>query len=120
MQKLNEIEIAQSYIGKTYDIKKLLTVSYQNGDNRYKVDCYNYRKELLDLFGITSALLEKWGCYGIEVSVFINIKDNKIESCGIDKCKYSCSGHGRPTVKVLKPTQQEIRIFKRIMEYITI
>lgn len=119
MKKLDELVLAQSYIGKSYDIKKLLTVSYQNGDNRYIADCHNYKKELLDLFGITSTLLEKWGFYGIEVSIFINIKGNEIENCGIDKCK-SCGGHGRPTVKVLQPTQQELRIFRRIMEYVTI
>ena len=119
MKKLDELEIAQDFIGKPCDREKLSKVSYKNGDNRYIADCHNYSKELLDLFGITSTLLEKWGFYGTEVSVFINIKGNEIESCGMDKCKYS-SGHGRPTAKVLKPTQQELRIFKRIIEYITI
>ena len=120
MNKLDDIILAQSYVGKSYDIDKLLSVSYQSGDNRYKADCHSYNEELLNLFGITSILFEGWGCFGIELSIFINTKDNRIESCGIDKCKYSCGGHGRPSVKVLKPTQQEIRIFKRIMEYIAI
>lgn len=117
---MKELVIAQSYIGKSYDIKKLLTVSYQNGDNRYIADCHNYKKELLDLFGITSTLLDNWGYSSIELSIFINIKDNKIVSCGMDKCRNTCCGHGRPSVKVLKPTQQEIRIFRRIMDYVTI
>lgn len=120
MKKLDELEIAQAYIGKPCDREKLSKVSYKNGDNRYITDCHNYKEELLDLFGLTSTLLEKWGFYGTEVSVFINIKGNEIENCGIDKCKYSCGGHGRSTVKALKPTQQELRIFKRIMEYISI
>lgn len=120
MKKLDELEIARSYTGKSYNSEKLSKVSYKNGDNRYISDCHNYREELLDLFGITSTILEKWGFYGIELSIFINIKGNEIESCGVDKCKYSCSGHGRPNVKVLQPTQQELRIFKRIMEYVTI
>ena len=120
MKKLDEIEIAQYYKGKPYDIQKFLKVSHQNGDNRYIADCHNYKNDLLDLFGITSTLLENWGCRGIELSIFINIKDNEIESCGMDKCKHSCSGHGRPSVKVLQPTQQEIRLFKRIMDYVTI
>lgn len=120
MNKLDVLSIARSYIGKSFDIEKLSKVAYKNGDNRYIADCHNYKEELLDLFGITSTLLERWGFYGIEFSIFINIKGNEIESCGMDKCKYSCSGHGRPSVKVLKPTQQEIRIFRRIMDYITI
>jgi len=119
MNKLDELAIARSYIGKPYDIEKISKVSYKHGDNRYIADCHNYKEELLDLFGITSPLLEGWGFYGIEFSVFINIKGNEIESCGIDKCKYSYSGHGRPTVKVLHPNQQEIRIFRRIMECVT-
>lgn len=119
MKTLNEHEMAQSYAGKPYDIQKLSTFAYQNGDNRYTSDCHNYKSDLLDLFGITTTLLENWGYYGIELSIFMNIKDNEIESCGIDKCKYSCGGHGRPKVKVMHPTQQEIRIFKRIMDYVT-
>ncbi len=119
MKTLDDIVLAQSYAGKLYDMNRLLRVSYQSRDDRYIADCHSYRKELLDMFGITSILFDGWGYSGIELSIFINIKDNRIESCGIDKCKYSCGGHGRPSVKVLKPTQQEIRIFKRIMEYIT-
>ena len=120
MEKLHEHDIAQAYKGKPFDIEKLSIVASKNGDNRYIAGCHNYKGELLDLFGITSILLERWGFYGIEFSVFINIKGNGIESCGIDKCKYFCSGHGRPSVKVLQPTQQEIRVFKRVMEYIVI
>ena len=120
MEKLHEYDIAQAYKGKPFDIEKLSKVAYKNGDNRYIADCHNYKEELLDLFGITPTLLEKWGFYGIEFSVFINIKDDEIESCGMDKCKNTCGGHGRPKVKVLQPTQQEIRIFRRIMEYLTI
>lgn len=120
MKKLDELEISQAYKDKSYDKEKLSSVSYQNGESRYIANCHNYKRELLDLFGITANLLENWEYHGIELSVFINIKGNVIESCGVDKCKYSCSGHGRPTVKVLHPTQQELRIFIRIMEYITI
>lgn len=120
MEKLHEQDIAQAYKDKPFDIEKLSKVASKNGDNRYIAGCHTYKEELLDLFGITSTILERWGFYGIEFSVFINIKGNEIESCGIDKCKYSCSGHGRPSVKVLKPTQQELRIFRRIMDYITI
>lgn len=119
MEKLHEHDIAQAFIGKTYDRDKLSKVAKQNAENRYIAECHTYKNDLLDLFGITSTLLENWGYHGIELSIFITIKDNKIENCGMDKCKCSCSGHGRPKVKVLHSTQQEIRIFKRIMENIT-
>lgn len=120
MKKLDEREIALSYAGKPYNTEKLLTVPFENGDNRYIAYCHNFKEEHLDLFGITPTLLEKWGFCGIEVGVFIIIDGTKIKNCGLDKCKYSCPGHGRPRVKVLQPTQQEIRIFKRIMNYVTL
>ena len=119
MEKLHEHDIAQAFIGKAYDRDKLSKVAKQNAENRYIAECHTYKNDLLDLFGITSTLLENWGYHGIELSIFITIKDNKIENCGMDKCKCSCSGHGRPKVKVLKPTQQEIRLFRRVMDYVT-
>ena len=119
MKKLDEREIAQSYAGKPYDTEKLLDVPFENGDNRYIAYCHNFKKELLDLFGITPTILEKWESCDVELSVFINTDGTEIKNCGLDKCKYSCPGHGRPRVKVLKPTQQEIRIFRRIMNFVT-
>lgn len=119
MKKLNERDIAQGYTGKPYDMEKLLSVSYQNGNNRYIADCCNYQEELLNLFGITPTLLEYWGYYGIKFSIFINVENNMVCSCGIDKYKGIGGYHGRPSVRVLTPTQQEIRIFRRLIDYIT-
>ena len=119
MKKQDECEIAQSYIDKSYDTEKLLTAAFENDDNRYIAYCHNFKEEHLDLFGITPTLLENWEFCDVELSVFINTDGTKIKNCGLDKCKYSCPGHGRPRVKVLKPTQQEIRIFRRIMDFVT-
>ena len=89
MKKLNEYDIVQSYINKPFDIEKLLTISYKNGDNgnRYISDCYNFKKDLLDLFKITPTLLERWGYYGIEFSIYIFSEDGKISNCYISKYK---------------------------------
>jgi hypothetical protein len=127
MEKLNEREIAQGYAGKPVNREKLLTVSYQNGTffpekyPRYVADCYKYEQELLELFGITPILLDRWGYYGIEFSVYIYVDDGRIVNCAIDKFKNTyCGGHGRPSGYGLTPSQQEIRIFRRIMDYISI
>lgn len=126
MKQLDERKIAQSYVGKPFNKEKLLTVSYQNGEShpekypRFIAKCYKYEKELLELFGITHTLFEKWGYYGIEFSVCIYIDDGKIVNSAIDKYKNTyCGGHGRPSGYGLIPSQQEIRVFRRIMDYIT-
>lgn len=126
MKQLEEHKIAQSYVGKPFNREKLLTVSYQNGEShpekhpQFIAKCYKYEKELLELFGITHTLFERWGYYGIEFSVIIWINDGKIVACTIEKWKNTYSGgHGRPSGYALIPSQQEIRIFRRIMDYIT-
>ena len=126
MNKLNEYEIAQSYIGKTVNIERLLTVSYQNGKSypegypRYIADCYNYDKKLLNLFNITPLLLENWGYYGIQFSIYLYVENEKVCECKIFKYKETYGGyHGRPSGYELTSSQQELRIFRRIMDYIT-
>ena len=126
MNKLNQFEIAQSYIGKTVNIERLLTVSYQNGKSypecypRYISDCYNYDKKLLDLFNITPLLLENWGYYGIQFSIYLYVENENVYKCKIFKYKETYGGyHDRPQTHVLTPTQQELRIFRRIINYIT-
>lgn len=126
MKRLDELEIAQGYIGKTFNRENLLAVSYQNGTSypekhpRFISDCYHYKQEFLELFGITPLLLESWGYRGIEFSVYVYIADGMITGCKIFKYKNTyCGGHGRPSGSELLPSQQEIRIFRRIMDYIT-
>ena len=118
--KLNERDIAQAYVGKAYDNNRLLTVSYANGTDRYISDCYNFKKDQLGLFGITPTLLERWGYYGIEFTIYIYVAEGRIGGCKVSKYKNTyCGGHGRPSGYELHPTQQELRIFKRVMDYVT-
>jgi hypothetical protein len=59
-------------------------------------------------------LHERWGYSGTYFDVFIDILDFNILDCRIYKEK-DTGFRSRP----LNPTQQEIRIFKKIMDYIT-
>lgn len=128
MHKLNEREIASNYIGKPFSREKLLAVSHQNGTSypenhpRFIATCHHYKQDLLELFGITDRLFESWGYYGIEFSVYIYTDCGKITGCKIFKYKDRSYwiGHGRPSGCELIPSQQEIRIFRRIMDYIII
>ena len=136
MKKLNEREVAKCYVGKTVDSEKLLPMFHNNGENR-AYDIYTYKpiegyftnhiaycscfdKETRDQFGITPLLHERWGYAGIDFNVYIYVANGEIKACKIFKYK-ECSGgyHGRPSGYELTPSQQEIRIFRRIMDYIT-
>ena len=120
MKRLDDYEIAQSYIGKSVNFDKLLTAFTENGDGGEEYVAYldQFNNHQCSLFKLTPTLSDRWGYYGIQFSVFLDIKDNKVYSCEIEKYRES-EGFGRPQTYVLTLTQQEIRIFKRIMDYIT-
>lgn len=117
MKKLNVKEIAQSYIGKSINTEKLLELFHNDGN--YIARCEQFNNEKRDLFNITPALTEYWGYHGIEFWVYLIMENTQVLNCTISKVKYTGGYHGRPTVHVLSPTQQEIRVFRRIMDYIT-
>lgn len=136
MAKLDERELTRSYLGRTCCAENLSKAFSANGTHNvdiyedgkfrripecamYIADCYNYTEELQNTFGITPVLLERWGYYGIEFSVYIYIKDGTICNCKVSKYKNTyCGGHGKPSGYELLPTQQELRIFKRVMDYV--
>ena len=138
MKKLDELEIARSYLGKTCDTDKLShsfkdnglchVDAFENGRINRTSDCTmyiaycNYFDEVeWDLFRLTDILHDKWMYEGIDFRVNVYIKDNVIVKSNIFKYKETCCGyHGRPSGYELLPTQQELRLFKRIMEYIAI
>jgi len=128
MKKLDEYEIAQSYVGKAVNEKHLQRTFTSNGSNgEYIAYCNNCDEEECNLFGITDVLLDKWEFCGIDFRVYILVKDGKIADDNryyrtrnkILKYKETYGGHGRPSGYELTPTQQEIRIFRRIMDYVT-
>lgn len=114
--KLNEREISGSYIGRRYSDEKLQTIAYPNGCNKSQYICSNadFKAEHFELFGITPRLNETWQYYGTDFSVYIDVKDGAIKDCRIYKARVTWSGRCYPN----KATQQEIRIFKRIMDYV--
>jgi hypothetical protein len=123
MGKLNECEIAQAYEGKSINTERLLKLfdenGKHNGNDNYIARCERFDSEELALFNITPALTEYWGYYGIEFWIYLNIDNNKVYNCALSKFRYTGGYHGRPSGHGLTPTQQEFRIFRRIMDYIT-
>lgn len=112
--KLDEREIARSYIGKPYSAEKLQEIAYPNRENEYICCNTDFKEEHFELFGVTPRLNETWQYYGHDFSVYIDVKDGAIKDCRIYKARVTWGGRCNPC----KATQQEMRIFKRIMDYI--
>lgn len=115
MERLDEHDVAHSYIGKSVDLEKLEEVFTENG---YTYIAYCGR--LYGKFGITPALYDRWLYGGVDFRVNLSLENGLITKCYIFKYKdTSGGGFGRPQGCEASPTQQEIRIFRRIMDYVT-
>ena len=112
MTTLNERNLAQMFIGK--NVSESFNELFPKRGDRYVARCLNLKGS----FGITDALFEKWEYGGIDFDVILTLSDGVVKNVGVDKCRYG-GGHGRPTVHVLKPTQQELRVVRRILESVT-
>ena len=134
--KLNEYEIARAYVGKTCNAEKLAKTFKDNGTRKldffegnrvvrrlecemYIAYCNHFDDEEWELFGLTDTLYDSWDYRGIDFRVNVYTEQGRVVRCEIRKYKYTHIGFDRPSCNELTPTQQEIRVFRRIMEYIT-
>ena len=129
MKKLIVSEVAEAYIGKAIDTEKRYDTFESNGKHKeygtpieyyeYIAYCPSYEEEFRKLFGISDLLFSKWEYDGIDFRVYLRVDNDVIYDCFILKYKETYGGyHGRPSGYELTPTQQEIRIFRRIMDYV--
>lgn len=120
MNKLTEKEIFSAYIGAAIDPQNFNKVAYRYGD-KYLICNADYINDCLlcEIFGITDTLKEKWGYSGIGFTISVFLDENTVSNGHLDKYRESSGGHGRPTTHVLTPTQQELRVARRILQYIT-
>lgn len=116
MENLKLIEIAKFYEGKTFIPQKLWKIAIGSGNTRAVVFSRRISKPQGALIGITDEIFNKWWDDDIIFSVYIDLIEpaNIIESCGIQMIKDSDSD-----VIEIGPTEQELEIFKNVMEYIT-
>lgn len=124
MMTLSEKDITSQYTGLPVCTENLARCAHKNGSGNepavYIVySCgFLYDQELRELFGVTDKLKEQWERRGTDFNVCVRIKDGKITVCEIDKHH---EGDGaRPSCQSLKCTQQELRIARRILEFITV
>ena len=125
MSKLYEQDIVNSFIGKKVNEERLNYIFRENGSKdeyiAYPSDWYD-EKDKCEQFKITPRLMRYWSYSGIYLMISVDIKDGIIVpgtyNTMLTKGRYSYS-HGRPGNNSLKETQQEIRILRRVLEYIT-
>lgn len=117
--KLTEKSIFALFLGKEIN-KERFTALAKSSLDEYII--YNSRylsdPHLRELFRVTYKLQEHWECSGVDFDLHISLDGDIITRAFLDKTRESGGGHGRPVVRALKVTQQELRVARRIMQYI--
>lgn len=88
------------------------------GDEYIVYSCgFLYDQAIREQFGVTEQLKEHWERRGTEFNLYLYVRDGIITACHISKFR---DGDGpRSGYSPLKCTQQELRIARRILDYIT-
>ena len=120
MSILTEKEIVCPFIGKSVNPEAFANVAYKNG-SEYMICNADYIDEpnYCELFGITDRIKWMWKYSGVDLTIYLTIENRVITKAHLYKAKEGCSGHGRSTSCVLTVSQQELRIVRRILQYIT-
>lgn len=121
MADLIERDIFASFIGKTVNHETCKKPVRHNGGNNYLICNADYKDDpqLRETFGITDRLKEVWEYSGVDFTICLTVEEGIITEGHIYKCREGGGGHGRPVVRPLKETQQEMRVARRILAYIT-
>ena len=129
MARIDEHEVFARFIGEMVNEQHLLEIGYPNGagygsyddSKEYIIAHVDYYESdgYIKQFRLTPALIERWDYSGIDFRVYLYVKDGVITGGHIFKYKEtSISSHYRPSGYEVTPTQQEIGIARRILEYI--
>lgn len=123
METLSEKYIIPQFIGHSVCMDRLGRCARKNRDTaeggEYIVySCgFLYDQELRELFGVTDKLKDLWERRGTEFNVYLYVSEGILTAANI--LKYTESGGARPSMTTPKCTQQELRIARRILDYIT-
>lgn len=123
MAVLTEENIISGYAGLTINDNALTRCARKNGSGKEPAEyiiysCgFLYDQELREMFGVTDKLKDLWERRGTEFNVYLYISDGVLTKANI--LKYTESGGARPSMTTPKCTQQELRIARRILSYVT-
>lgn len=120
MKELNEAEIAKAYIGKSYNIDHLRKVAMGTQSGAV-VFSRRITRSQGALIGITDEIFDRWWDADVYVKICIELDEESqtIEECIFDKYTSTDKGNGKFQFSSLTPTEEDLRIFLNVMEYIT-
>lgn len=120
MAKLTKQDVLSPFIGNTLN-ERYASLTWHEFEGDFIL--YNYdwmdNPDLRKCFGLTDKLHEDWLYRGIDYAIHLSVDDGKIHCCFVEKIRMGHCGHFKPNVHILTPTTQELRIARRILEYIT-
>lgn len=123
MVLLSEADILSSYSNRAVRMDNLTRCARKNreteaGDEYIVYSCgFLYDPALREQFGVTDKLKDLWERRGTEFNVYVYVNGGVITECHISKYR---EGEGaRASYNPLKCTQQDLRIARRILDYIT-
>lgn len=120
---MTDFDVIVNYVGKSINVvnfERCATKNRVNGNNSEYIiysSRFLYDKALREVFGVTDKLKDLWERRGTEFNIYLYISDGVLTDANI--LKYTESGGARPSMTTPKCTQQELRIARRILEYIT-
>lgn len=120
MARITEQEMFAPFIGKPLS-KNYANLTWHECEEALILYNYEWMDNpiLRQQFGLTDRLHEDWLYRGIEYAICLSVDDGEVLGCYIAKTRYGHCGHFKPNAHVLSPTLQELRIARRVLEYIT-
>ena len=131
MARIDDHEVFAKYIGEKVNAYRLSILARNNGNGygdyadsqEYIIAHTDYYdvEEFRDIFGITTALIERWDFKQIDFRIYLYLQNGVIIGGRVFKyINTSESCHFRPTGYETDATQQELRIVARILTFITV
>ena len=120
MNELNEAEIANAYVGKPYNTDRIRKIAMGTQSGAV-VFSRRITRSQGALIGITDEIFERWWDADVYVKVLIELDEESqiIKECVFDKYTSTDIGNGKFQFSSLTPTEEDLRIFLNVMEYIT-
>lgn len=121
MQKLTEETILSPFIGKTINRSVFDSLVWSVYQQQYTLRNCEYMDDprLCEQFDITERLRKLWYYNGINLNLTLFFDEDLILAAYIYKYREGAGGHGRPIIRELTPSQQELRVVRSIMQYLT-
>ena len=128
MKRVEEHQVFAAVVGMRLNVEKLSKIAIHNGKgfDEY-ADCEEFiiadlavlEEKLIKCFRITDTLIEKWESGGILFRIYLFVRSGILIGGHVFKYKLApedyCCDAGYET----SPTQQEIRLVSRILDYIS-